>query len=87
LLLQFSPSLDASSFQSLSKIKSGVGCIAGTYFRAAMAAKNASTCAELSGWIVRAPKENRVGEAHICRGGFSLQAKEPGSEKNGFRNC
>jgi hypothetical protein len=51
LLLQLFPSPKKSSFQNLflSKLKSGVGCNASLYFRAALVAKSASACAELSG--------------------------------------
>jgi hypothetical protein len=49
-LIQLSPSLEEPPFQNLPKIQSGVGY--GPYFRAALAAKHASACVELSGCLV-----------------------------------
>jgi hypothetical protein len=63
-LLQLSALLEEPSFQNLSETQSGVNCYAGPYCQAAMAVNtHRPALNSLVGWL-RAPKQNRVFEAH-----------------------
>jgi hypothetical protein len=85
LLLQLYYSLEAPSFQNLSKTQKWCRLKCWSLISSSIGGKARSACAELPCWMVDAPKENRVVEAHYGPRQLFIRVRPPTRMSDAFR--